>query len=95
MRESWLTVQRGHAIANGLFVCAANRVGREGSLRFWGSSFAADPRGQLIAQADDASEHVLLVDCDLARIESQRRGWPFLRDRRIDAYGELLSRFRR
>ena len=95
MRESWLTVQRGHAIANGLFVCAANRVGREGSLRFWGSSFAADPRGQLIAQADDASEQVLVVDCDLARIESQRRGWPFLRDRRIDAYGELLSRFRR
>ncbi len=95
MRESWLTVQRGHAIANGLFVCAANRVGREGSLRFWGSSFAADPRGQQIEQADDASERVLVVDCDLARIETQRRGWPFLRDRRIDAYGELLSRFRR
>jgi N-carbamoylputrescine amidase len=95
MRESWLTVQRGHAIANGLFVCAANRVGREGSLRFWGSSFAADPRGQVIAQADTASERVLVVDCDLARIESQRRGWPFLRDRRIDAYGELLARFRR
>ena len=57
MRESWLTVQRGHAIANGVFVCAANRVGREGSLRFWGSSFVADPRGQLIAQADDSSEH--------------------------------------
>jgi len=95
MRESWLTVQRGHAIANGLFVCAANRVGREGALRFWGSSFVADPRGQMIAQADDSSEQVLVVDCDLARIESQRRGWPFLRDRRIDAYGELLSRFRR
>jgi N-carbamoylputrescine amidase len=95
MRESWLTVQRGHAIANGVFVCAANRVGREERLRFWGSSFVADPRGQLIAQADDSSEQVLVVECDLARIESQRRGWPFLRDRRIDAYGELLSRFRR
>jgi len=95
MRESWLTVQRGHAIANGVFVCAANRVGREGALRFWGSSFVADPRGALVAQADDASEQVLVVECDLARIETQRRGWPFLRDRRIDAYGELLSRFRR
>jgi N-carbamoylputrescine amidase len=95
MRDSWLTVQRGHAIANGVFVCAANRVGREGALRFWGSSFVADPRGALVAQADDASEQVLVVECDLARIETQRRGWPFLRDRRIDAYGELLSRFRR
>jgi N-carbamoylputrescine amidase len=95
MRESWVTVQRGHAIANGLFVCAANRVGREGSLRFWGSSFVADPRGQLIAQADDSSETVLVAECDLGRIESQRRGWPFLRDRRIDAYGDLLTRFRR
>jgi N-carbamoylputrescine amidase len=95
MRESWITAQRGHAIANGVFVCAANRVGREESLRFWGSSFVADPRGALLAQADDASEQVLVVECDLARIETQRRGWPFLRDRRIDAYGELLSRFRR
>ncbi len=95
MRESWLTVQRGHAIANGVFVCAANRVGREGSLRFWGSSFVADPRGRLIGQAGDSSEQVLIVDCDLETIERQRRGWPFLRDRRIDAYGDLLSRFRR
>jgi N-carbamoylputrescine amidase len=70
-------------------------VGREGSLRFWGSSFVADPRGQLLALADDASEQVLVVDCDLTRIESQRRDWPFLRDRRIDAYGDLLARFRR
>jgi N-carbamoylputrescine amidase len=95
MRESWLTVQRGHAIANGVFVCAANRVGREGSLRFWGSSFVADPQGRLLAQADDGSEQVLVVECDPARIENQRRGWPFLRDRRIDAYGDLLARFRR
>jgi N-carbamoylputrescine amidase len=95
MRESWVTMQRGHAIANGVFVCAPNRVGREGALRFWGSSFVADPQGRLIAQADDSSESVLVVECDLARIESQRRGWPFLRDRRIDAYGDLLARFRR
>ena len=95
MRESWLVVQRGHAIANGLFVCAANRVGREGALRFWGSSFVADPQGRLLAQANDSDEQVLVTEIDLARIESQRRGWPFLRDRRIDAYGDLLARFRR
>jgi len=96
MRESWLTVQRGHAIANGLFVCAANRVGDEGGgVRFWGSSFVADPQGKLIAQASDRDEAVLVVECDLGRIETQRRGWPFLRDRRVDAYGDLLARFRR
>jgi N-carbamoylputrescine amidase len=95
MRESWVTMQRGHAIANGVFVCAPNRVGREGNLRFWGSSFVADPQGRLLAQADDSSEQVLVVECDVARIEAQRRGWPFLRDRRIDAYGDLLTRFRR
>ena len=95
MRESWVTVQRGHAIANGVFVCAPNRVGREGGVRFWGSSFVADPQGRLLAQADDSSERVLVVECDPARIESQRRGWPFLRDRRIDAYADLLTRFRR
>jgi N-carbamoylputrescine amidase len=95
MRESWLTVQRGHAIANGVFVCAANRVGHEGGVRFWGSSFVADPQGRLLAQASDREEAVLVVDCDLGRIETQRRGWPFLRDRRTDAYGELLTRFRR
>jgi len=96
MRDSWLTVQRGHAIANGLFVCAANRVGHEGGgVRFWGSSFVADPQGRLLAQASDREEAVLVVDCDLGRIETQRRGWPFLRDRRVDAYGDLLARFRR
>ncbi|MFI5316061.1 MAG: carbon-nitrogen hydrolase [Myxococcota bacterium] len=96
MRDSWLTVQRGHAIANGVFVCAANRVGDEGAgVRFWGSSFAADPQGRMLAQASDSREEVLVVECDLGRIETQRRGWPFLRDRRIDAYGDLLARFRR
>jgi N-carbamoylputrescine amidase len=95
MRESWLTVQRGHAIANGVFVCAANRVGREGKLRFWGSSFVSDPQGRLLAQATDSAEQTLVVECDLGRVETQRRGWPFLRDRRIDAYADLLARFRR
>jgi len=96
MRDSWLTVQRGHAIANGVFVCAANRVGDEaGGVRFWGSSFVADPQGRVLAQASDRDEEVLVVECDLGRIETQRRGWPFLRDRRVDAYGELLARFRR
>jgi len=94
-RESWLTVQRGHAIANGVFVAAANRVGQEKDLHFYGSSFVCDPQGRLLAQASDQDEEVLLVDCDLARIETQRRGWPFLRDRRIDAYADLLKRFRR
>jgi N-carbamoylputrescine amidase len=96
MRDSWLTVQRSHAIANGVFVCAANRVGSEGGgVRFWGSSFVADPQGRLLAQASDSSEEVLVVGCDLGRVETQRRGWPFLRDRRVDAYGDLLARFRR
>jgi N-carbamoylputrescine amidase len=95
MRESWLTVQRGHAIANGVFVCAPNRVGREGKLRFWGSSFVADPQGRVLAQATDDQEQTLVVECDLGRVEQQRRGWPFLRDRRIDAYADLLTRFRR
>jgi N-carbamoylputrescine amidase len=95
MRESWQTVQRGHAIANGVFVCAANRVGREGGVRFWGTSFVADPQGRVLAQAGDSAEETLVVECDLRRVETQRRGWPFLRDRRVDAYGDLLSRFRR
>jgi N-carbamoylputrescine amidase len=95
MRDSWQTVQRGHAISNGVFVCAANRVGREGGVRFWGTSFVADPQGRVIAQGTDSKEEVLVVECDLRRVETQRRGWPFLRDRRVDAYGDLLSRFRR
>jgi N-carbamoylputrescine amidase len=95
MRDSWQTVQRGHAIANGVFVCAANRVGREGGVRFWGTSFVSDPQGRVLAQGSDSAEEVLVVECDLRRVETQRRGWPFLRDRRVDAYGDLLSRFRR
>jgi N-carbamoylputrescine amidase len=94
-RESWLTIQRAHAIANGLFVAAVNRVGREGNLEFYGSSFVADPRGRILAQAPADEEATLVVECPLSRIEEQRRSWPFLRDRRLDAYGDLLVRFRR
>jgi N-carbamoylputrescine amidase len=91
--QAWETVQRGHAIANGMFVAVANRVGVEDSLEFWGTSFVVDPFGEVIARAG-ASEEILIADCDLALIEETRRNWPFLRDRRIDAYGDLLRRFR-
>ena len=94
-REAWLAVQRGHAISNGVFVAAANRVGREGELDFFGSSFVCDPRGRILGQSPPDAEDILCIDCELERIEEQRRGWPFLRDRRIDAYAPLLERFRR
>jgi N-carbamoylputrescine amidase len=76
-----------------MFVAVANRVGVEDSLEFWGSSFVVDPFGEVIARAG-ASEEILVAECDLALIEETRRNWPFLRDRRIDAYGDLLRRFR-
>ena len=91
-QDAWVTVQRGHAVANGMFVAASNRVGREGDLDFWGRSFVADPSGKEIAVAAQ-NPQVLLADCDLSRIETIRRGWPFLRDRRIDAYDGLLKRW--
>jgi N-carbamoylputrescine amidase len=94
-RDAWITVQRGHAIANGLFVAAANRVGREAGLTFWGSSFACDPQGRMLGLAPVDKEELLLVDLERSRIEEQRRGWPHLRDRRIDAYADLLTRYRR
>jgi N-carbamoylputrescine amidase len=90
---AWETIQRSHAIANGVFVVAVNRVGREGDLEFWGASFVADPFGNVIARASHDREEVLVVDCDLARIAEARRNWPFLRDRRIDAYEGLGKRF--
>jgi len=93
-QDAWETVQRGHAIANGVFVAAVNRVGREGDIRFWGRSFVADPFGRVLARASGSEEETLVVDCDLARVEQVRREWPFLRDRRIDAYGDLGKRFR-
>ncbi|MEE9281563.1 MAG: carbon-nitrogen hydrolase [Myxococcota bacterium] len=94
-RESWLTVQRAHAIANGLFVAAVNRVGPEGDITFWGSSFACDPYGRVLAESPTDAEDLLVVDCALDLIEEKRRAWPFLRDRRVDAYRDLLERFRR
>ncbi len=92
-RDAWITMQRSHAIANGLFVAAVNRIGVEGDLQFYGSSFVADPAGVIIAQAGREEEALLVVDCDLSRIEPQRQAWPFLRDRRIDAYADLTRRF--
>jgi N-carbamoylputrescine amidase len=92
--DAWETVQRGHAIANGLFLAAVNRVGVEGGIRFWGRSFVADPFGRVLARASSDAEEVLVVACDTSRIEEVRRGWPFLRDRRIDAYGDLTKRLR-
>jgi N-carbamoylputrescine amidase len=92
-RDAWETAQRAHAIANGVFVVAVNRVGREGDVRFWGQSFVADPFGRVLARASAAEEEVLVVECDLAEVERTRRLWPFLRDRRIDAYDGLLRRF--
>ncbi len=92
--QAWETVQRGHAIANGMFVAVVNRVGPEDSLEFWGNSFVVDPFGEVIARAGAGAEEILVADCNLALIEETRRNWPFLRDRRIDAYGDLLRRFR-
>ena len=92
--QAWETVQRGHAIANGMFVAVVNRVGAEDSLEFWGNSFVVDPFGEVIARAGAGAEEILVADCNLALIEETRRNWPFLRDRRIDAYGDLLRRFR-
>jgi N-carbamoylputrescine amidase len=91
--DAWRTVQRGHAVANGVFVAAVNRVGTEDELVFWGRSFVAAPDGRVVAEAGE-EEEVLVVPLDLSEIERQRRGWPFLRDRRVDAYGGLLSRYR-
>ena len=91
--SAWETIQRAHAIANGVYVVAVNRVGREGKLNFWGQSFVADPFGRVIAKASADKEEVLVVDCDLSKIDETRQNWPFLRDRRIDAYTSLSSRF--
>jgi N-carbamoylputrescine amidase len=99
-QEAWELVQRGHAVANGLPVLACNRVGFEpdpsgatAGITFWGNSFACGPQGELLARGGDAAE-TLVVDVDLQRSERVRRMWPFLRDRRIDAYGDLLRRYR-
>ena len=97
-REAWMTIQRSHAIANGVFVAAVNRVGQEvppvggDGIEFWGSSFVCDPFGVIVAQASVEKEEMLLVDIDLSQIETVRRNWPFLRDRRIDAYEGITKR---
>jgi N-carbamoylputrescine amidase len=95
--DAWRTIQRAHAIANGVYVAAVNRVGYEGppehGLEFWGNSFVADPFGQVIAQASCDQEEILIAECDPHRMEEVRRNWPFLRDRRIDAYAPILQRW--
>ncbi len=95
--DAWRTIQRAHAIANGVYVAVVNRTGYEGTpdsgLEFWGNSFVADPFGQVLAQASSDKEEILVVECDPQRCEETRRHWPFLRDRRIDAYQPILQRW--
>ena len=91
--SAWETMMRSHAIANGVFVAAVNRVGTEGQLEFWGASFIADPNGNVLARASHQLEETLLVECNLDKIDVVRTHWPFLRDRRIDAYGDLVKRY--
>src|SRR5689334_21189543 len=91
-RAAWELIQRSHAIANGVYVASVNRVGREGKIKFWGNSFVAGPFGEIVSRAGGEREEVVLAKCDLGKIEATRQSWPFLRDRRIDAYGALLSR---
>ncbi|GAP67082.1 hypothetical protein MBSD_n2398 [Mizugakiibacter sediminis] len=99
-RDAWITVQRGHAVANGLPLLACNRTGFEPApdggrgLQFWGSSFVVGPQGEFLARAGSERRELLFAEIDLARSERVRRIWPFLRDRRIDAYGDLLKRYR-
>ncbi|BEG61329.1 carbon-nitrogen hydrolase [Coprobacter fastidiosus] len=99
-RDAWIISQRGHAVANGLPVVSVNRTGYEpdpsgqtGGIRFWGSSFVAGPQGEFLAQASDSQEENLIIEIDLNRSENVRRWWPFLRDRRIDEYGNIIKRF--
>ena len=92
-REAWTTVQRGHAVANGLPVVAVNRVGREDTINFWGSSFIAGPQGEILYRASEKEEESKIIEVDLAHSENVRRWWPFLRDRRIENYSDLTRRF--
>jgi len=94
--DAWRTIQRGHAIANGIYVAACNRVGFEGppeqGLEFWGASFVSDPFGRVLAEGSHGGEEILTVDCDTRHMDETRRNWPFLRDRRVDAYGPIVNR---
>ncbi len=96
-QSAWQTIQRSHAIANGVFVAAVNRIGHEGQppggIEFWGASFVADPTGAILQAASHDREETLVVPCDLTQIETVRTHWPFLRDRRLDAYGEITQRY--
>ena len=99
-RRAWQTVMRGHAVANGLPVLAVNRVGFEPDpsgqtegIQFWGTSFLAGPQGEIVYEADSNEEESIIIELDLHHSEDVRRWWPFLRDRRIDAYGDILQRF--
>lgn len=100
-REAWITVQRGHAVANGMYVASCNRVGFEQrepeteGLDFWGSSFIAGPQGEIIAQASTDKEEIIMADIDLKRLENVRRNWPFFRDRRVDFYDGILNKWGR
>ncbi len=91
--DAWVTMHRAHAIANGVFVAAPNRTGREGTLEFWGGSIICDPFGEILARASHDREEILLAKCDLRAVEQTRQHWPFLRDRRIDAYAAITQRF--
>jgi N-carbamoylputrescine amidase len=96
--NSWETIQRSHAIANGCYVAVPNRVGHEApdggdGIEFWGQSFVADPAGQIVAKASTSEEEILIADADLDALDTQRTHWPFFRDRRIDAYGDIQKRF--
>ena len=100
-REAWTTVQRGHAVANGLPVIAVNRTGFEpdpsgqtNGIRFWGSSFVAGPQGEFLYRAPKDEEENAVIEIDMQRCENVRRWWPFLRDRRIEEFGDLQRRFR-
>lgn len=97
---AWVTVQRGHAVANGLPVIAVNRVGLEpdpsgqtNGIQFWGNSFVAGPQGEILVQGSNSKEENIIVDIDMNRSENVRRWWPFLRDRRIEKFDELTKRF--
>lgn len=99
-REAWMTVQRGHAVANGLPVVAVNRTGHEpdpsgqtNGIQFWGSSFVAGPQGEMLYQAPKDEEIVAVIEIDIQRCENVRRWWPFLRDRRIEEFADLTKRF--
>ena len=99
-RDAWVTIQRAHAVANGLPVVSVNRVGHEsdpsgqtGGIQFWGTSFVAGPQGEFLYKAGDCEEATEIIDIDMHRSEQVRRWWPFLRDRRIEAYGDITRRY--